>query len=88
MFAGIMAAVVSAFGLTACSGAANGGKGFDDSKKISVVVREDGSGTKSAFMEIIGLKGKADKKGVIVGSSTAAVMVEVENNPYAIAYDS
>lgn len=88
VFAGIMAAVVSAFGLTACSGAANGGKGFDDSKKISVVVREDGSGTKSAFMEIIGLKGKADKKGVIVGSSTAAVMVEVENNPYAIAYDS
>lgn len=85
--AGLMA-IASVLGLTACSNTGNNDKGFDTSKKISVVVREDGSGTKSAFMEIIGLKGKADKKGVIVGSSTAAVMVEVENNPYAIAYDS
>ena len=41
-------------------------------KAITVVGREDGSGTKSAFMEIIGLKGKADVEGIIAHSSTAA----------------
>lgn len=57
-------------------------------KNITVVGREDGSGTKSAFMEIIGLKGKADVDGIIAHSSTAAVLNEVRNNPNAIAYDS
>ena len=53
-------------------------------KAITVVGREDGSGTKSAFMEIIGLKGKADVEGIIAHSSTAAVLNEVKNNPNAI----
>lgn len=62
---------------------------FDPATPITVVTREDGSGTKSAFMEIIGLKGKADvEENIVVASSTAAVLTEVENNPYAIAYDS
>lgn len=69
--------------LTACGGAK-----FDASKNISVVTREDGSGTKSAFMEIIGLKGKTDVSGVIVAVNTAAAMEEVKSNPLAIAYDS
>ncbi len=74
---------LSTFALTSCGGAA-----FDDSKNISVVTREDGSGTKSAFMEIIGLKGKSDVSGVIIATGTAAVLQEVKGNPYAIAYDS
>lgn len=57
-------------------------------KNISVVVREDGSGTKSAFMEIIGLKGKADVSGAITATGTTAVLAEVKSNPYAIAYES
>lgn len=61
---------------------------FDTTKNISVVTREDGSGTKSAFMEIIGLKGKADISGVIIATGTAAVLQEVKGNPIAIAYDS
>lgn len=65
----------------------NGDDGFGD-KQISVVAREDGSGTKSAFMEIIGLKGKSDVSGVIISASTAAVLTEVKGNPYAIAYES
>ena len=38
-----------------CLGAfvACGGNNFDTEKNIQVVAREDGSGTKSAFMEII-----------------------------------
>jgi len=55
---------------------------------ISIVAREDGSGTKSAFMEIIGLKGKADPANVIIGISTAAVLTEVKGNPAAIGYES
>lgn len=69
--------------LTSCGGAR-----FDENKNISVVTREDGSGTKSAFMEIIGLKGKTDVSGVIVASNTASVLVEVKSNPLAIGYDS
>ncbi len=61
---------------------------FDNTKNISVVAREDGSGTKSAFMELLGLKGKKDVSGVVVASGTAAALAEVRSNPLAIAYDS
>lgn len=61
---------------------------FDPSKKISVVTREDGSGTKSAFMELLGLKGKSDVSGAFVMSGTAAVLAEVRSNPLAIAFES
>ena len=83
--------VVLAITLAICSLAAFtscGGAKFDENKNISVVTREDGSGTKSAFMEIIGLKGKSDVSGVIVATGTAAVLQEVKGNPLAIAYDS
>ncbi len=65
-----------------------GGKDFDSSKNIAVVVRETGSGTKGAFLEILGLKGANDPTGAITATSTAAVLTEVSGNPYAIAYDS
>lgn len=75
--------------LTSVSLVSCGGKSvFDAEKNISVVAREDGSGTKSAFMEIIGLKGKSDVSGVIIASGTAAVLTEVKSNPLAIAYES
>ena len=64
------------------------GSDFDTSKNISVVAREDGSGTKTAFMEIIGLKGKEDPAGVIIQTGTAGVLAEVKSNPAAIAYES
>ncbi|MCL1830823.1 MAG: substrate-binding domain-containing protein, partial [Oscillospiraceae bacterium] len=64
------------------------GPGFDASKNISIVAREDGSGTKSAFMEIIGLKGKADPANVIIQTGTAGVLAEVKGNQVAIAYES
>jgi len=61
---------------------------FDTTKSISIVAREDGSGTKTAFMEIIGLKGKADPANAIVQTGTAGVLTEVSGNPAAIAYES
>lgn len=66
----------------------NSGAEFDPSKNISVTVREDGSGTKGAFLEILGLKGASDPTGAVTASSTSAVLTEVASNPYAIAYDS
>ena len=86
-----MFALILTFALTICTlGALTscGGAKFDENKNISVVTREDGSGTKSAFMEIIGLKGKTDVSGVIVSTGTAAVLQEVKGNPLAIGYDS
>lgn len=79
-----LVAATAALSFTGCGKAG----GFDQSKNISVVAREDGSGTKSAFMEIIGLKGKSDISGIIVAASTAAVLNEVKGNPLAIAYES
>ena len=61
---------------------------FNSAKNISVTTREDGSGTKSAFMEIVGLKGKADPANVIQQNSVAGILSEVKSNKYAIAYES
>ncbi|MDR1674811.1 MAG: substrate-binding domain-containing protein [Oscillospiraceae bacterium] len=66
--------------LTACGGGAT--------DNISIVAREDGSGTKTAFMEIIDLKGKADPANVVIQTGTAGVLAEVKGNPKAIAYES
>lgn len=82
----IVSVAVAFVVLAACYGC--GGGGFDSSKNISVVVREDGSGTKTAFMEIIGLKGKTDPSGVFTQNGVAGVLAEVKSNPSAIAYES
>lgn len=74
--------------LLTCLCACNKTGKFDENKNISVVTRTDGSGTKSAIMEFLGLKGKKDVSGAIVLSSTDAIMAEVKGNPLAIGYDS
>ncbi len=84
-------ALILTLALCACSLgllASCGGAEFDESKNITVVTRGGDSGTKSAFMEIIGLKGKADVSGSIQPQDTAAVLQEVKSNPLAIGYDS
>ncbi len=60
--------------------------------EISVVSREEGSGTRGAFVEIVGV---VDEEGndittleAIVGKSTNEVMTQVVNNPAAIGYIS
>ena len=83
LFAFFTLLAASLLALTAC-----GGSEFDASRNLTVLVREDGSGTKSAFMEIIGLRGQPDPAAAIVQASTAAVNAEVRGNPAAIAYES
>ena len=86
-----MTALISIFAtlaliLSACSASAS--NGFNKSANITVAAREDGSGTKTAFMELIGLKGKEDPANVVIQTGTAGILAEVKGNPAAIAYES
>ena len=70
--------------------------GFDTSKDIAVISREDGSGTRSAFVELFGVEEEdADGNKVDMTSTeadvtnnTSVMMTSVAGNPYAIGYIS
>ncbi len=70
--------------------------GFDSSKDITVISREDGSGTRGAFIELTGVEQK-DENGEKVDNttldsqitnSTSVMMTTVAGNEYAIGYIS
>lgn len=72
------------------------GTDFDKSSDISVVSREDGSGTRGAFIELFGVEEK-DANGekidytteeAIIANSTEIVMTTVAGDDYAIGYSS
>lgn len=94
---------VSAF--AGCGGASSSSNGssdagsdsakFDASKTISVVTREDGSGTRDAFTELTGVLVKdGDNKtdntttSAVTINSTEAVITNVKDNEAAIGYIS
>jgi len=67
------------------------GTSGDDAGKISVITREDGSGTRGAFVEIVGLvENKVDQTTIdaIVHDGTGKVMIAVKNDKNAIGYIS
>ena len=80
----------------ASSAAAPAADAFDTAQEIAVFTREDGSGTRGAFIELTGVEQKdADGKKVdmtteaaAVQSSTNGVMTAVANDPTAIGYIS
>lgn len=69
---------------------------FDTANEITVISREDGSGTRGAFIELFGVEekdadgNKVDKttKGAEIASKTDVVLTTVASNPYAIGYVS
>lgn len=69
---------------------------FEADNDIMVVSREDGSGTRGAFVELFGVEEKgADGSKVdmttleaTIANSTSVVMTTVAGNPYAIGYIS
>lgn len=79
-----------------CGGRPAESDGFDPSAAITVVSREDGSGTRSAFIELTGvLEETADGEAVdrttvdaVTTSSTNVMMTTVAGNAYAIGYIS
>lgn len=69
---------------------------FDTANEITVISRENGSGTRGAFIELFGVEekdtdgNKVDKttKGAEIASKTDVVLTSVASNPYAIGYVS
>jgi len=83
ILAAVMTAGILAASLTGCAGT---------EKAITVVSREDGSGTRSAFVELMGIV-DADEKDATrsdaeINNSTNGVMMSVAGNPDAIGYIS
>ena len=60
---------------------------FDVDQDITVISREDGSGTRGAFIELTGVEAKNDA-GEKVDSSTNGVLTAVSNDETAIGYIS
>jgi phosphate transport system substrate-binding protein len=81
--------------LTAC-GNSTSGSGSSSSQTINVVSREDGSGTRGAFVELFGVEEKdsnGDKvdnttSSAIVTNSTAVMLTTVAGDANAIGYAS
>lgn len=78
------------------SPAAPSNSGFDTAKSIAVISREEGSGTRGAFIELIGIEQKNAEGQKIdntteeasITNSTSVMMTNVAGNPYAIGYIS
>lgn len=96
--AALMAVAALAAGAFAGCGNSESGSGeaFDASNEITVVSREDGSGTRGAFVELTGVEQEdADGNKVdmttaeaIIQSSTQNVLTTVSGDTYAIGYIS
>ncbi len=69
---------------------------FDSSKDISVISREDGSGTRGAFIELFEIEQKNDDgtkkdlttKAAVIAKQTNIMMTNVAGDKYAIGYIS
>lgn len=85
--------VMSSF--AGCGGITDSSSGFDTKSQVSVITREDGSGTRSAFVELTGVLEEKDGtksdntlSSAIVQSSTQAVLTGVAGDVTAIGYIS
>lgn len=87
----ILSVMLTLSALTGC-----GNSDFDTKKEIGVITREDGSGTRSAFIELFGIEQKDDNGEKIdcttdtaaVTNSTSVMMTTISGDPYAIGYIS
>lgn len=74
----------------------SGNTQFDENKAISVISREDGSGTRSAFIELFGIEVKNDDgskkdmttKEAIIAKQTDVMMTNIASDEYSIGYIS
>ena len=103
--AGLALALVVALaaGMTGCGGStsetgstdSNASK-FDATSNITVVSREDGSGTRGAFVELTGVQTKAadgtktdnTTTEAVIANETDVMLANVAGDPYAIGYVS
>lgn len=92
IFATVLTGIMMTVALTSC-GTAN--KEFATTSNITVISREDGSGTRSAFIELTGVQEEKDGNKVdntlssaIIQSNTQAVLTGVASDNTAIGYIS
>ena len=97
IFAAGLTAVLVMSALAGCGGSGNGnGSSESGSSEITVLSREDGSGTRGAFIELFGIEEEgADGEKVDntvqtaeITNSTSVMMTTVEGNEAAIGYIS
>ena len=89
----IITTVLLISALTGCSLAGNN---YNTNTAISVVSREEGSGTRGAFIELFGIEVRSDDgtrkdtttKEAIIADKTDIVMTNIANDPFAIGYIS
>lgn len=91
-----MSAALSMSALTGCGGQEDASSDFDTAREINVLTREDGSGTRGAFIELFGIEEK-DESGekidlttdnAAVTNSTSVMMTTVAGDAYAVGYIS
>lgn len=91
-----LAALMTVFALAGCGADSNDGGTGTGTDAISVLTREEGSGTRSAFIELLGIEEKnADGKKVDktidtaeTTNSTSVMITTVQGNKAAIGYIS
>ena len=96
LIAGVMLAVMSAAVFTGCGGEKKEEAAPAAGGKIVVISREDGSGTRGAFIELFGIEKKGDDgkkvdmttQDASITNSTAVMMTTVAGNKDAIGYIS
>jgi len=79
---GLSMVAVMGLSLTGCGG---------DSERVTVVTREDGSGTRGAFVEIVDITANGNDNittEAVVAPGTSVMMTNVAENPLAIGYAS
>jgi len=106
----ILIALLASLTFAGCGGGSGNGGSDDDSgdssggdsgsvvddREISVISREDGSGTRGAFIELFGIQVKDEAgnnkdmttKEAIIANKTDVMLTNVANDPYAIGYVS
>ncbi len=93
----VLAGALALSVITGCGGGSeDGSAGFDETREINVLTREDGSGTRGAFTELFGIeqKNEAGEKvdyttdTAAVTNSTSVMMTSVAGDLYAVGYIS
>ena len=95
-FIAVLSVATMAAGLAVGCGSSDSGSSDDKSSKgdwdssndITIVSREDGSGTRGAFIELFGIEEKKDGEKVDITNSTSVMLTTVAGDDYAIGYVS
>lgn len=92
----LMTAIMAVTAMTGCGSSQGNNDGFDSASEISILSREEGSGTRGAFVELFGIEQKNEAGEKVdytteeasITKSTSVMMSSVAGNEYAIGYVS